>query len=354
NGETGRPNFTEEQQELFRKELTALVETHYNSPSIVMWVVFNEGWGQHDTLRYVDYVRSLDSTRWINCASGWTDKPCGDVHDIHVYPGPDVPKTEEKRAVVLGEFGGVKLSVDGHQWKGKTWGYIESSDSDVFLKDYQDLWAGTWELADNRGLSAAIYTQITDCEIECNGLLTYDRKIIKTDLEGMAKAARGELPVPVTTTILPDARTDAQEWTYTTEQPGDDWMKDDFDTSGWNTGKGSFGSTGTPGAKIGTEWKTSDIWIRRSFELTDEQLEQEISLCLVHDEDAQVFINGVAAAEVTGHTGAYKRLEISDAAKKALRAGTNTIAVHCSQTAGGQNIDAGVVGITWKPRQKQN
>ena len=351
-GETGRPNFTAEQQELFKKELTSLIETHWNNPSIVMWVVFNEGWGQHDTVRYVDYVRSLDPNRWVSCASGWTDKKCGDMHDIHVYPGPGVPPTEEKRAAVLGEFGGIKLSVADHQWKGQTWGYIESSDRDAFLKDYQNLLAHTWELADDKGLSAAIYTQITDCEIECNGLLTYDRKIVKADIEGIAKATRGEMPIPKTKTILPDARTTTQEWRYTTEKPTDGWMTPEFNATVWKTGKSSFGTRGTPGAVIGTEWKTTDIWMRRTFTLTEEQLAQEIAVSLIHDEDAKVYINGVAAAEVAGFTSDYKIITISDAAKAALKAGENTIAIHCHQTIGGQNIDAGLVSVEWLERTR--
>lgn len=351
-GETGRPSFTDEQMDLFKAELTALVENHYNSPSIVMWVVFNEGWGQHDTARYVDYVRSLDSTRWINCASGWTDKPCGDMHDIHVYPGPNVPELEENRAAVLGEFGGVKLSVADHQWKGQTWGYIESSDANAFLKDYQELLAKAWELADTQGLSAAIYTQITDCEIECNGLLTYDRKVIKTDVEGVAKANRGELPVPKTTTVLPDARKAAQDWSYTFELPTADWAKPEFDASAWKVGKSSFGTEETPGAIVGTVWDGSDIWLRKTIQLSDDCAKNELALTVIHDEDCQIYVNGVLAVEVTGHTGSYRVFPISEAAAQTFHAGDNVIAVHCSQTRGGQNIDVGVVSIEWVERTK--
>ena len=101
-----------------------MIEAFRNHPSIVMWVPFNEGWGQFDTPRVVDMIRKLDPTRLVNNASGWTDRGVGDVMDMHQYPGPAVPRLEEKRAVVLGEFGGLGLPVPGHTWQAeKNWGY---------------------------------------------------------------------------------------------------------------------------------------------------------------------------------------------------------------------------------------
>ncbi len=101
-----------------------LIDTHHNSPSIVMWVPFNEGWGQFDTVRIAKLVKEHDPTRLVNCASGWNDFPAGDVHDIHVYPGPASPNPEEHRAAVLGEYGGLGLPLKGHTWQGeKNWGY---------------------------------------------------------------------------------------------------------------------------------------------------------------------------------------------------------------------------------------
>ena len=100
-----------------------MIDGRGNHPCIVMWVPFNEGWGQFDTQRIVGLVRKHDPTRLVDCASGWNDMHVGDVHDIHVYPGPGSPDPEEKRAAVLGEFGGLGLGVDGHTWEQKTWGY---------------------------------------------------------------------------------------------------------------------------------------------------------------------------------------------------------------------------------------
>ena len=106
-------NATPESKKQYECELTRMVEGFRNHPSIIMWVVFNEGWGQHDTERYTAAVKKLDPSRLTNNASGWTDKKVGDVLDIHSYPGPAAPAPEAKRAGVLGEFGGLGLGVDG-------------------------------------------------------------------------------------------------------------------------------------------------------------------------------------------------------------------------------------------------
>ena len=108
----------------FERELMALIEGRGNHPCIVMWVPYNEGWGQWDTARIVDWIRKLDPSRLVNNTSGWTDRGVGDVNDIHSYPGPAAPKPESNRAGVLGEFGGLGLPVRGHSWQDeKNWGY---------------------------------------------------------------------------------------------------------------------------------------------------------------------------------------------------------------------------------------
>ena len=117
----------------------------------------------------------------------------------------------------------------------------------------------------------------------------------------------------------------------------------DFDDSNWKKGPGGFGTEGTPGAVVGTKWNTSDIWIRRSFELNEKS--SDFSLLIHHDEDAQVYINSAPAAELTGFTTSYVIVPIKQAAAKALKKGKNAIAVHCKQTSGGQFIDAGLVQV---------
>ncbi len=111
-------------KEQFALELERMIDARRNHPSIVMWVPFNEGWGQHDTPRYVDWIKHHDPTRLVDNASGWTDTKTGDVSDMHNYPGPGMPPTEDKRAAVLGEFGGLGLPLENHVWVDKNnWGY---------------------------------------------------------------------------------------------------------------------------------------------------------------------------------------------------------------------------------------
>jgi beta-galactosidase/beta-glucuronidase len=172
---------TPESAARFEKEWKSIIRALYNHPSIVMWVPFNEGWGQFDTARIVTMTRDADPTRLVNNASGWTDNGVGDVKDIHAYPGPEMPKVEEKRAVVLGEFGGLGLPVAGHTWQEeKNWGYRSCKNSQELTAAYGELMNKLRPLI-ARGLSAAVYTQTTDVESEVNGLMTYDREMIKMD-----------------------------------------------------------------------------------------------------------------------------------------------------------------------------
>jgi len=148
---------------------------------------------------------------------------------------------------------------------------------------------------------------------------------------------------PVTKTLVPSADVEAfLQWRYTTQKPADDWFKPGFDDSGWKSGTAGFGTQGTPGAVVRTEWSTPNVWMRREFTLP-EGTRLDPQLWLHHDEDAEVYLNGVAAATVSGYTTGYETVAIRAEAKATLRAGKNVIAIHCRQTGGGQYIDAGLV-----------
>jgi len=174
----------------YDRELEALVESYRNHPSIVMWVPFNEGWGQFDTERISAWLKALDPTRLVNNTSGWADRGVGDVHDIHRYPGPDMPPLSDSRAAVLGEFGGLGLPLSGHTWQEKkNWGYRNFKTREELTASYLDL-IDKLIVLKNKGLAAAVYTQTTDVEIEVNGLMTYDREIIKMDAERISTLNR--------------------------------------------------------------------------------------------------------------------------------------------------------------------
>ena len=336
---------TPESAAQFEAELKAMISTFYNHPSIVMWVPYNEGWGQWDTPRVANLIKQLDPTRLVNSASGWTDRGVGDVHDIHRYPGPGTAPIEEKRAVVLGEFGGLGLPVKGHTWQDeKNWGYRSYKTRDELTAAYVMLIDNLRSLI-GEGLAAAVYTQTTDVEIEVNGMMTYDRAMIKMDAEKAAAANnRLYLPPPIVKIIVPASQMEPQSWRYTTSKPSDGWQRASFDDSTWQTGKGGFGTKGTPGAVVRTEWKNSDIWLRRTFELTDNRLNMP-QLSIHHDEDAQVYFNGQLVAELKDYTSSYVRVTLDEKARKAVKVGANCIAIHCRQTAGGQYIDAGLVDV---------
>jgi hypothetical protein len=182
----------------FETELKALVEGRWNHPCIVMWVPFNEGWGQYDTPRICDWIKKLDPSRLVNNASGWTDRKVGDVNDIHSYPGPAAPRLEESRAAVLGEFGGLGLPVKGHTWQDEAnWGYRNFQSAEQLTESYLALIRKLHALTGDVGLCAAVYTQTTDCEVEVNGLLTYDRALVKMD-QAAITAANQKLYTPPT------------------------------------------------------------------------------------------------------------------------------------------------------------
>jgi beta-galactosidase/beta-glucuronidase len=185
---------TEESEEQFRFELREMITEHFNHPSIIVWVPFNEGWGQFKTGDIVNFIRELDATRLVNPTSGWADRNVGDIRDIHAYPGPAMPEPEDQRAIVLGEFGGLGLPLEGHTWQEKdNWGYRSFDSRDALLDAYTALIAELMPMA-GKGLSAAVYTQTTDVEIEVNGLMTYDRAVIKMDPDSLYKINRGYLP----------------------------------------------------------------------------------------------------------------------------------------------------------------
>jgi hypothetical protein len=339
-GETGRDR---ESKANFRVELKAMVDTLHNFPCIVMWVPFNEGWGQHDTVEIVKWMQQYDPTRPINEASGWHDRGSGDVSDMHKYPEPGMRPVEDKRVSVLGEFGGLGLPMKGHLWQeDRNWGYISYQNTEDLTDAYVRLMVMMRPLI-GQGLSAAVYTQTSDVEIEVNGLMTYDREVIKLDMNRCAEAARKLYgPAPQVVTLVQTSREEKVVWKYTTQQPDGNWMQPGFDDSGWKQGRGGFGTQGTPGAVIGTEWNSTDIWLRRTVELKDIPTTGQILLDIHHDEDAKVYVNGKLIASLSGYTGDYTIHVLDSEAAKSLKKGANTLAIHCRQTVGGQFIDAGL------------
>ncbi len=185
---------SKEATEQYEYELKNMIDTKYNHPSIIMWVPFNEGWGQFETGRITQLISDYDPTRLVNSSSGWTDRGTGDVNDIHHYPDPVAPKAEETRAIALGEFGGLGLALEGHTWEQKNWGYRNMVDTLQLLSKYESYYAEVSRLDKESGLSASVYTQTTDVETETNGLMTYDRKINKMGVKNVFNANKNIIP----------------------------------------------------------------------------------------------------------------------------------------------------------------
>ncbi|MFI6291499.1 PA14 domain-containing protein [Nonomuraea sp. NPDC050790] len=183
-------------QAQFETEFRRIVDQHRGSPSIVMWVPFNESWGQYEVARVADLVKSWDPSRLVDNQSGVNccgaqDGGNGDVIDWHMYPGPaPVSPPSATRASVLGEYGGLGLLVIGHTWSGGGWGYRVEPDAETLTTRYVEMDQTLRRLHACEGLSAAIYTQTTDVEVELNGLMTYDRAVIKPDLARVRAANR--------------------------------------------------------------------------------------------------------------------------------------------------------------------
>ncbi|HEY1496778.1 MAG TPA: glycoside hydrolase family 2 TIM barrel-domain containing protein [Candidatus Solibacter sp.] len=171
----------------WERELKAMIAANGNSPSIIVWVPFNEGWGQHATNDVLKMVKALDPSRLVDGPSGWEDRGWGDLKDMHNYPGPGMFPVVKDRVSVLGEFGGLGLPLTGHLWWDKrNWGYKTFEDRAQLQTAYEGLMEKLAPLVKD-GLAAAIYTQTTDVEGEINGLMTYDRQVMKFDVAKLAE-----------------------------------------------------------------------------------------------------------------------------------------------------------------------
>jgi len=177
-----------------QNELAAMIGDLHAFPSIVMWVVNNEGWGQYDSATLARYVKGMDPSRLVDADSGWLDVAPGasDVFDIHTYEDvPNTPARQSARAIVIGEYGGIGMPVAGHIWRPgkKNWGYQVATSEQDYLARFRRKMAGVIRAAREDGLSASVYTQTTDVEDEINGLLTYDRARSKASPEALSVIA---------------------------------------------------------------------------------------------------------------------------------------------------------------------
>ena len=170
-------------EDTYRKEWKEIIDCLYSYPCIGTWIPFNEAWGQFKTCEIAEWTKKYDPTRLVNPASGGNHYTCGDMLDLHNYPEPKLYLYDAQRVNVLGEYGGIGLVIKEHLWEpNRNWGYVQFNTSEEATTEYIKYTEQLVKLI-TRGFSAAVYTQATDVEIEVNGLMTYDRKVVKLDEE---------------------------------------------------------------------------------------------------------------------------------------------------------------------------
>jgi hypothetical protein len=322
-----------------------------------MWVLFNEGWGQFDAPRIATWVENYDPSRLVDHASGWADRgEYGDVRDIHLYPEPGVAPVYDQRAVILGEFGGFGWGVEGHEWRPeKGHGHEGKGDDEPDLTEPYLRLIRKLPPMKRLGLCGAVYTQIADQEIEVNGVMTYDREFLKLDAGQVAAQTRMlyETP-PSVKCLLATSDVEPQLWRHTTAEPDESWFAPEFDDSSWAMAPGAFGdfhpTFPTLIVRPRTKWDSSDIWLRRKFELKNRDFVSPY-LLIHHDESAEVYLNGNRILELGGASHYYTWIPMDEDMVKVLKQGSNLIAVHCHNEHHPQCIDVGMVDVVTN-RQK--
>jgi len=352
-------------------EWVEILERDRNHPAIIGWCPFNESPGAAGEIQriVVKETKAIDPTRPVLETSGWThtmtDAEVRDDHDYNQNPesfkqrwmeffsrgsAPQLPARygaggDRKELGVpfwVSEFGGIGWAAEGG------WGYGTGPKTiEEFYTRYEGL---VNALLDNPDMFGFCYTQLTDVEQEKNGLYFYDRRP-KFDLKRLhaitSREAAYEKVGPKTGKsnaltdpnwqVLVGAAADGernQPYRYTTTAPASGWEGGSFNDSAWKSGSAPFGTIANPK----TSWSTSDIWLRRTFEWSGDSL-KEAALVIFHDEDTDVYVNGQRIWNRGGYINGYEMYSVTDTLKRALRKGTNTIAVHTRQTGGGQFID---------------
>lgn len=356
-------------------EWTEILLRDRNHPAIIGWCPFNETPASAGEIQQVIWsvTKAVDPTRPVIESSGWTHTlPHPEVNDAHDYDGnPESLRTKWANyfsgsstvaamppryghsptsgrdcgvPFMISEFGGIGWATEGG------WGYGSGPKT---LEEFYARYRGQCDAQlDNPNLFGFCYTQLTDVEQEHNGLYYYDRKP-KFDVQKLhaitsrqAAYERGEAQAPQSVspargewTVLVGAVQDGPLCTpyrYVTQTPQGEWTIAAFDDSAWKTGLSPFG---TEGKRIGrTPWSTPDIYLRKTFEYSGKELKAG-AVVISHDEDTEVYVNGQKILSVQAFIGNYKMVAVTEALRKALQKGANTLAVHTHQTSGGQFID---------------
>ena len=312
---------------LFEYELKAMIDNLRFFPSIIMWVNFNEGWGQYDTERLSDWVKDYDPSRLVNAISGWTDRNVGDIYDMHQYPSPCAEPYQKfpGRAVVLGEFGGLGWPIENHLWftDRRSGGYGTYHDGIVFHNQYIQL-IQQLKAARYAGIAAAVYTQTTDVEGEVNGMLTYDREISKIDPQ-ILRILHADLytTLPQIETISSDNQLQSNTVLVRDKEPeytvGEKWET----------------KTGLVEMKKGDQ-----LWFRKDFNITEKPDGYYLSVWACGE--VSFIINGKLA--FNKYIDSWRHYESINLGQYMdyFKDGNNSIIIHVNCTKGAKPFDFGI------------
>ncbi|GAB6166839.1 glycoside hydrolase family 2 TIM barrel-domain containing protein [Thermostilla marina] len=337
-------------------EQARMIESLFNHPAIIMWTVFNEGWGQYDTERLVEWTRSIDPTRLVNAASGWKDEIVGDLRDIHDYsfhPAlPDAPDPLQ-RAFVLGECGGFDVLIDGHKWHvAQTLvpqidplgdGGREKYETPRQWEQRYAQWIEGLRLMRTVGLQAAVYTQITDVEHEPNGWLTYDRRVSKIPVDRLAEFHRTlYADSPELRPIIPVAQLAGRgaTWAYRLGSVPEDWASPDIEPDGFDRGNAPFGNARTGPLAAATLCNEQSLYLRTTFPTPEAD---RLAVVARTAGTSEIYINGTLVKRVVNrvHDGdvTISVFELPGETAELLRPDGNVLAVRVIPA---QNVRDGV------------
>jgi len=357
-------------------EWTEILLRDRNHPAIVGWCPFNEEDKRAKEISQMiwNVTKAVDPTRPALETSGWTHTlPNPEVLDAHDYEGSpgvlrnrwmerlsvtpqdlpaparygNAPAPTASRIIpyMVSEIGGVAWAVEAG------WGYGETPKK---LEEFYTRYQGTIDaMLDNPHLFGFTYTQLTDVEQERNGLYYYDTRKPKFDIAKLhaitsRQAAYERTMPPLTKSSAPLPKLDwkvlvgavqdgdlSTPYAYSTEKPANNWTEESFDARDWKSGRAPFGH-GSPNVR--TEWTSPDIYLRKKFEYDGSTLKHG-AVVINYDEDTEIYVNGKKILSVCGYITYYQLNSVTDALKKALKKGSNTLAVHTHQATGGQFID---------------
>lgn len=317
----------------FEAEWKSIIDNLRFFGSIVVWVPFNEGWGQYDTKRITEWTQNYDQSRLVDATSGWTDRKVGHMYDAHQYPGPAMEPAEDHpgRAIVLGEFGGLGWPVKGHLWNEakRNWGYRTFVTESEYKAQLNQIIQNLYPLL-SRGLSAAIYTQTSDVEGEVNGLMTYDRRYNKVSVDAMRKMSEPLFKqYPKFKTLIEDSELKKSNIYFSNTEPGEGWtLRSSADIPFERT-------VGPLKLKKGTA-----VWSISNFEI--DKVPVKLALKLYGQGDLKVFLNGQEIYNkrilTRRHYDDYNISEFNHLLKR----GTNVLAFELKKVDADSDFDFGL------------